>query len=99
MKKPFKKVRGYRVYLLVPDVATSKIHMTEDVKRSVIEAKLEDFKKLKVYAVGEAVSESDVKEGDEVMLDDRVLINSRPVSIDKDTNVIIANVNDIHHIW
>lgn len=95
--KPFKNVRGYRVYLLVPDVVASKIHMTDDVKKSVIEAKMEDFRKLKVYAVGDAVI--DIKEGDVVMIDDRVLANSHPVAINKELSVFIVNVNDISHIW
>jgi len=99
MKKP--KVRGYRVYLIAPEIPETKIQISEETKESLLKERLELFRKLKVYAVGESIS--DIKEGDEVMVDVRalpsMLANGSVVKLDNNISVIIVNANDICHIW
>lgn len=97
MEKPFKKLRGYRVYLVAPSVSTGKIELSSQAKKSVQKDMITEFMRLKVYAVGDAVT--DIKEGDEVLVIDIALNNAPFIELTKDLTVILINVNDIVHVW
>lgn len=97
MSKPFKKLRGYRVYLVAPPVPTGKIELSSQAKKSVQKDMLTEFMRLKVYAVGDAVT--DIKEGDEVLVTDTALNNAPIIDLSNDVSVILVNVNDTVHVW
>lgn len=97
MKKPFKKLFGYRVYLLAPEIGSSKVVLSGEAKKEVVKAKMKDFMRLKVYAVGSLVDS--VKEGDEVLIGDRALSNSPIIDLTDDLSVILIDVHEIIHIW
>ena len=97
MSKPFKKLRGYRVYLVAPPVPTGKIELSSQTKKSVQKDLVTEFIRLKVYAVGDSVT--DIKEGDEVLVQDFALNNAPYIELTKDLTVILINVNDIVHVW
>ena len=96
-EKPFKKLRGYRVYLIAPEVATGKIQLTNEAKKSIAKSRIQDFMRLRVYAVGENVT--DIQEGDEVLVGDVALNNAPIIDLTENVSVIVINANDIIHIW
>ena len=96
-EKPFKKLRGYVVYLIAPPAPSEKIILTEEAKEQMMREKLKEFKRLTVYAVGSQVT--DVQEGDEVYVNERAILNATLLELGEGLNVIIVNVNDVIHIW
>lgn len=96
-EKPFKKLRGYVVYLIAPPAPSDKIILTEEAKEQMMRERLKEFKRLKVYAVGTQVT--DVQEGDEVYVHERAILNATLLELGENFNVIIINVNDIIHVW
>lgn len=97
MEKPFKKLMGYRVYLLAPEVTSEKVYLSEAAKKELAKSRMKDFMKLKVYAVGESVT--GINEGDEVLVGDVALSNAPIIELEEGLSVILINVNDICHIW
>lgn len=95
MKKPFKKLFGYRVYLLAPKVDSKNIHLSEEAKRELMKSKVKDFMRLRVYAVGTSVET--VKEGDEVLVEN--VTNAPVIELADDLSVILVDVHNIVHIW
>lgn len=95
MKKPFKKLFGYRVYLLAPKVDSKNVHLTEESKRELIKSKAEEFMKLTVYAVGDSVTI--VKEGDKVLVEN--VANAPIINLTEDLSVILVDVHNIIQIW
>lgn len=95
MKKPFKKLFGYRVYLLAPKIGSDNIQLTEEAKRELMRSKASEYMKLRVYAVGDSVST--VKEGDEVLVEN--VANAPVVNLGKDLSVILVDVHNIIQVW
>ena len=96
-EKPFKKLRGYAVYLIAPPAPSDKIILTAEAKEEMMRERLKEFKRLKVYAVGAQVT--DIEEGDEVYVHERAILNATLLELGENFNVIIINVNDIVMIW
>ena len=70
----FKKLRGNRVYLELPKKEESKLVVDENTKEALQKELLRKMSKLKVYAVGDLVT--DIISGDEVLIDPNALSKS-----------------------
>lgn len=97
MEKPFKKLFGFRVYLLTPEIATEKVYLSKQAKQEVAQSRIKEFMRLKVYAVGESVTT--VIEGDEVLVGDVALSNAPILELAEGLSVIMISAHDICHIW
>lgn len=97
MKKPFKKLFGYRVYLLVPKVESKNVILSAGSKRDIEKANIKDFMKLKVYAVGESVTT--VNEGDLVLVEDHALNNAPLLDLTPELTVMVIDVHSIIQVW
>ena len=96
MEKPFKKLRGNRIYLEIPELQKSKIILTESALKEMYES-VKHKERFKVYAVGDAVT--DILEGDEVRVDLNGLARSEVVKLTEDLSVLQVSVFDISLIW
>lgn len=99
MEKPFKELRGMRVYLIAPKVVSELIHLTQEARKSLAKSKMGELTRLKVYAVGNAVT--DIHEGDEVLVGDVALMNAPIIDLDPEIglSVILINSLDIIMVW
>jgi hypothetical protein len=88
MTKPFKKLLGNRIYLIMPVIPESILVLPEEVKKQLISSEQEKFQKLKVYAVGDTISI--IQEGDMVLIEPTALANAP---------VIMVSIFNIIHIW
>jgi hypothetical protein len=95
--KEFKKLRGNRVYLNIPEFKESPIYLTEELKQAFIEDEKKKYTSLEVYAVGDLVT--DIEEGDKVMVDPQALQNASVINISDEKKVILVSPFDIIHIW
>ena len=58
MEKLFKKLKGNRVYLLYPKEETlGGVILTADIKKALEEERIQQMFRLKVYAIGENVTD------------------------------------------
>ena len=96
MEKPFKKLKGNRVYLEMPELKKGKIILTDSALKEMYET-IKNKERFKVYAVGESVS--DLQEGDEVRVDSRGLMSGEVVKLSEELTVLQVSVFDIAHIW
>ena len=96
MEKPFRKLKGNRIYLELPELKKGKIILTEAAMKEMY-ASIRDKERFKVYAVGESVT--DIAEGDEVRVDGRGLISSEVVRLSDDFSVLQVSAFDISHVW
>lgn len=97
MNKPFKVLKGNRVYLEMPEIPQSALYMDENVKQALLEREMENLDRLKVYAVGELVK--DVNEGDVVLVDKQHLSQAPIITLTKDLKVLLVSPFNIIHIW
>lgn len=95
--KAFKKLLGLRVYLIAPEVTSESVYLSEQAKKEVAKSRMKEFMRLKVYAVGEAVT--GIKEGDEVLVGDVALSNAPIIDLEEGVSVILVSFHDIVHIW
>lgn len=95
--KEFKKLRGNRVYLEIPEFKESPIYLTEELKEAFILEEKKKYTKLKVCAVGDIVT--DLEEGDVVLVDPMALQNAPVINLSDDKKVILVSPFDIIHIW
>lgn len=95
--KEFKKLRGNRVYLEIPEFKESPIYLTEELKEAFILEEKKKYTKLNVYAVGDLVN--DLKEGDAVLVDPAALQNAPVINLSDEKKVILVSPFDIIHIW
>lgn len=97
MEKAFKKLLGFRVYLLAPNIKSDNVYLSDKAKKEVAKSRMQDFMRLKVYAIGEAVT--GVNEGDEVLVGDVALSNAPIIDLEEGVSVILVSFHDIVHIW
>jgi len=97
MAKEFKKLRGNRVYISLPKKEESKLIVDENTKDALNKELLKKMSKLKVYAVGDLVS--DLKEGDEVLVDPSKLSQGLLIPLSPEKDVLMVSPFDIIHIW
>ena len=97
MAKEFKKLRGNRVYISLPKKEESKLIVDENTKDALNKELLKKMSKLQVYAVGDLVS--DLKEGDEVLVDPSKLSQGLLIPLSPEKDVLMVSPFDIIHIW
>jgi hypothetical protein len=97
MEKLIKKLRGNRVYLLIPETKSSSIILTDEAKRELIGMEKEKLLKLVVYAKGETVT--DIEEGDVVMVEPGYLEKCPVVPLKEGFDVILVSSIYIAHVW
>lgn len=66
-EKGFKKLWGNRILLDVPQVEDTKVIISEELRVSLTKESMPKYFKLKVFAVGDSIT--DIKEGDELLVD------------------------------
>lgn len=93
----FKKLKGCRIYLEIPEFKESPIYLTEELKEAFILEEKKKYTKLKVYAVGDNVN--DVEQGDVVLVDPAALQEAPVISLSDEKKVILISSFDIIHIW
>lgn len=98
MNKPFKKLRGNRVYLLIPEINEGIVVLPEEVKKVLMEKEVEKLDRMKVYAKGDTVPE-DIQEGDEVLVDRRAVANAPVVKLTEKLSVLCITSFEIYHVW
>ena len=100
MEKPFKKLFGYRVYLLAPETISEKVYLSEAAKKELAKERMKDLMRLTVYAVGEGTPGVTInaKAGDEVFVDPNAVRRGIFFKID-DKEVVSVSHMDIMHTW
>jgi len=93
----FKRLKGNRIYLSIPEFKESPIYLTEELKEAFILEEKKKYTKLEVYAVGDIVH--DVERGDVVLVDPAALQNAPVISLSDTKKVILISPFDIIHIW
>lgn len=94
----FKQLLGNRIYLEMPKKEETKLIVDENTKDALKKELLSKMSKLKVYAVGDLVT--NVSVGDEVLVDPEALARKTlivPVSDTKE--LLLVSPFDIVHIW
>lgn len=97
-EKIFKKLKGNRVYLQMPEMPNSSILLSEGAQSEVFEAEKAKIQRLKVYAVGELVKPEELQEGDEVFIDPKSLEKAMRITFGK-MDLIMVSIFDIAHVW
>jgi predicted transcriptional regulator len=92
-----KKLLGHRIYIDIPKKENSKIMVDENTKEALNKELVQKMAKLTVYAVGGDIS--DIKEGDNVLVDPSSLSKALIVPLSKDKDVLLVSYFDIIHIW
>lgn len=93
----FKKLRGNRVFLEVPSREDSGIIVDHNTKVALEEAIAKKNMKLKIYAAGDLVT--DLKKGDQVLVDPEALVRAKIVPISATKSVLLVSNHDIALIW
>jgi len=94
----FKKLLGNRIYLEMPKKEETKLIVDENTKEALKKELLSKMSKLKVYAVGDLVT--NVSVGDEVLVDPEALARKATViPLGEDKEVLLVSPFDILHIW
>lgn len=96
-EKPFEELEGNRVLVKLPSIPDSSIHLSEEVKQSLLESQKEKLNKLEIYAVGTTVS--NFSEGDIVKVDPRALGNGELIKLEKGLEVVMISSFDISIVW
>lgn len=97
MAKEFKKLIGNRIYVELPKKEESKLIVDENTKEALQKEMLKKMSKLKVYAVGDLVS--NIIEGDVILVDPSALSKSHVISLSDDKDVLLISPFDVIHVW
>jgi len=92
-----RKLLGHRIYIDIPKKENSKIVVDENTKEALNKELMQKMAKLSVYAVGGDIS--DIKEGDNVLIDPSALSKAQIVPLSNDKDVLLVSYFDIIHIW
>lgn len=96
----FRTLLGNRVYLEIPKREESKIVVDENTKEALKREMLKKYSKLKVFAVGEGVTNPFLKVGDEVLVEPEALARKAVmVDLSDDVQVALVSYFDVIHIW
>lgn len=91
------KLRGNRIYLEIPKREESLIELTPELEESRIKEEMKKYSKLKVYALGELVS--DINLGDEVLVIPDALAKAPIIPLSEELNVLLVSNFDVVHVW
>jgi len=87
------------VYLEVPEEPQSNIILDKESKEALEAERLRLWGRLIVYAVGSAITDGSIKEGDEVMIDPSSIGRVYRVPLSADKTVLLVSMFDIAHVW
>jgi hypothetical protein len=92
------KLRGNRIYLEIPKREESLIEApTEELKEARMKEEMKKYSRLKVYAIGDLIS--DINVGDEVLVIPDSLAKAPIIPLSEELNVILISTFDVVHIW
>ena len=97
MEKEYKKLRGNRVFLEMPKKKESKLEVDSNTKEALHQEMLKKMSRLKVYDVGDMVT--DIVVGDEVLVDPAALSKASLVPLSETRDVLLVSPFDIISIW
>jgi hypothetical protein len=97
MAKEFKKLIGNRIYVELPKKEESKLIVDENTKEALQKEMLKKMSKLKVYAVGDLVT--NVIEGDMILIDPSALSKAPLIPLTDEKDVLLISPFDVIHVW
>jgi hypothetical protein len=92
----FKQLRGNRLLLNLPKKEEGKLIVDENTKEALEKEMMQKLNKLSVYAVGDLVT--DIKPGDEILVDPASLQKSPVIPIG-DENKLLVSPFDVILVW
>lgn len=92
----FKQLRGNRLLLDLPKKEEGKLIVDENTKEALEKEMMQKLNKLTVYAVGDLVT--DIKPGDEILVDPASLQKSPVIPIG-DENKLLVSPFDVILVW
>lgn len=96
----FKTLLGNRVYLEIPKKEESKIVVDDNTKEALKREMLKKYSRLKIFAIGEGVTNPNLRIGDEVLVEPESLARKAVmVDLSDDVQVALISYFDIIHIW
>lgn len=93
----FKKLLGNRIYVELPKKEESKLIVDENTKEALQKEMLKKMSRLKVYAVGDLVTNISV--GEEILVDPGSLSKSLVIPISEEKDVLLVSPFDVIHVW
>lgn len=93
----FKKLLGNRIYVELPKKEESKLIVDENTKEALQKEMLKKMSRLKVYAVGDLVTNISV--GEEILVDPGSLSKSLVIPISEERDVLLVSPFDVIHVW
>ena len=97
MNKPFKVLKGNRVFVIAPEIPESNLYLDENVKQVLMEKEIEKLNRMKVYAVGETIL--DIKEGDELLIDRGHLAQAPLIDLGNGIKVLLVSYFNVIMVW
>jgi len=91
-----KKIHGNKVALIKPILPETKTYISDELKKQMENELIKQYDRLKIYAVGDTVTEHKV--GDEVLVDPNSLRSALVINIEG-TEVLIINSMNIVMTW
>lgn len=97
MNKPYQKLHGNRMFLLVPKEEKSNIILSPEAKKEVELAKMQKYARLEVYDVGDLVTA--IGGGDFVFVDPEKLSRAPIIPIAEGIEVFLVSPFDCILTW
>jgi hypothetical protein len=94
--KDFKQLRGNRLLLDLPKKEEGKLIVDENTKEALEKEMMQKLNKLTVYAVGDLVT--DIKPGDEILVDPASLQKSPVIPIGEENKLLVSPF-DVILVW
>lgn len=92
----FKQLRGNRLLLNLPKKEEGKLIVDENTKEALEKEMMQKLNKLTVYAVGDLVT--DIKAGDEILVDPSSLSKSPVIPIGEENKLLVSPF-DVILVW
>jgi hypothetical protein len=92
----FKKLRGNRLLLDLPKKDEGKLIVDENTKEALEREMMQKLNKLTVYAVGDLIT--DIKVGDEILVDPASLGKAPVIPIGGDNKLLVSPF-DVILVW
>jgi hypothetical protein len=92
----FKLLRGNRLLLNLPKKEEGKLIVDENTKEALEKEMMQKLNKLTVYSVGDLVT--DIKAGDEILVDPAALSKSPVIPIGEENKLLVSPF-DVILIW
>ena len=92
----FKLLRGNRLLLDLPKKEEGKLIVDENTKEALEKEMMQKLNKLTVYSVGDLVT--DIKAGDEILVDPSALQKAPVIPIGEDNKLLVSPF-DVILVW